>query len=252
MSKVRDKGFSIIEILIAVAVMTILISPIIAQVFQTVQTSARAKETQYVIDNADLVLEYFRSNSIKDLAVTGDKNDAVTVNSVSEFKNVDCDVYIGGSYFDTVQYDVTDYELAQVQLGREKNHYTRVVSMDDLTNKLGDNRFQSDFIGNLVNIIARHKNELIANGTYENYKDQEQLNGAFDAIRQSPSSNFSRMIKLSVTGEDVVGSTPSYYKVICEVYYKAQYTFLALFYGYPLQTECSLPDTSRSLRISWL
>lgn len=340
MSKMRNKGFSLIEIIIAVAVMTLLISPIIAQVFQTIQTSSRSKETQYVIDNAEMVLEYFRANSLSDLAVTGDKGDAVTLVSNGEnpkyydgkdhyndpskkHSKVSCNVWksASGSYSNSgsVSYSVIDYTLESIQLGKEKNTYSRVVSLDDLSNRvmaetgleirhdvtnaelealktasssqgynwkittegnaaatdsdghviavlatdkggtyhdpntttLGniqnidsysmaiiegtqattDNQFQQDFISNMVDIIARKKHELIANGTYDDYKDKDKLNDAFEVIRQSNSSSFSRMIKLSITGEDIVGSKPSYYRVTCDVYYKAIYSFLGENFG---------------------
>ena len=67
MTKNNNKGFSLIELIIAVAVMAILITPIIRSVAQTLNNSASAKERQYVNDNAELVMEYFKKNSVEDL-----------------------------------------------------------------------------------------------------------------------------------------------------------------------------------------
>ena len=44
----NNRGFSLVELLIAVAVMAILITPIVSQLVQTVNTSGQAKEKQYV------------------------------------------------------------------------------------------------------------------------------------------------------------------------------------------------------------
>ena len=137
MSKRNNKGFSLIELIIAVAVLALLVSPIIAQVFQTIQTSSRAKERQYVVDNANLVIEYFKANSIKDLTFDGDKGDAVTISSPPVSTKVNCEIFDdSGDTGVSVTYDVTDYALSNETLGRENNVYSRTVSMDNLSNKL--------------------------------------------------------------------------------------------------------------------
>lgn len=169
MSKKNNKGFSLIDVIIAVAVLSLLISPIIGQIITTVNTSSRAKERQYVIDDADLVMDYFRSTSIKELNETGDKGNEVTIHSVTPFE-VDCELYkstvtvdsngeITGASLDlssavkTIKYNVTDYELASSDdpssvyqiLGRENNRYTRVVSLDDLSNKVLENSYKVNY-----------------------------------------------------------------------------------------------------------
>lgn len=300
MSKRNNKGFSLIELIIAVAVLALLVSPIIAQVFQTIQTSSRAKERQYVVDNANLVIEYFKANSIKDLTFDGDKGDAVTISSPPVSTKVNCEIFDdSGDTGVSVTYDVTDYALSNETLGRENNVYSRTVSMDNLSNKLmekgydmrydvasgeegeleltSDNtavkydsnnhivavlakvrtenyidpneaslgniqdidatkmaiikgnaiemdfQFQKSFVGKLVNIVSKKKKQLIANGTYDYYSDTDNLNEAFDSIRQN--NDFYRLIKLSVTAKED-GGQPAYYVVRCDVFYKAQYTFL--------------------------
>ena len=300
MSKRNNKGFSLIELIIAVAVLALLVSPIIAQVFQTIQTSSRAKERQYVVDNANLVIEYFKANSIKDLTFDGDKGDAVTISSPPVSTKVNCEIFDdSGDTGVSVTYDVTDYALSNETLGRENNVYSRTVSMDNLSNKLmekgydmrydvasgeegeleltSDNtavkydsnnhivavlakvrtenyidpneaslgniqdidatkmaiikgnaiemdfQFQKSFVGKLVNIVSKKKKQLIANGTYDYYSDTDNLNEAFDSIRQN--NDFYRLIKLSVTAKED-GGEPAHYVVRCDVFYKAQYTFL--------------------------
>lgn len=350
MSKSNNKGISLIDVIIAVAVMSILISPIIAQIITTVDTSSRAKERQYVIDDADKVMDYFRSNSLKELSETGDKGEAIIINSVSEsevkFKAYDFGASGSEDYDSPVvkekdslnndlKYTVIDYVLGSKDetgtissyeiLGREKNRYSRTVSLDDLSNvlleqglvinynagkgntaednerkdkltDLGfeftnegaavmydsnghvnavaclesgstsytnpnkstpiitdidsekmaiiegnassiDHQFQSDFISNLLTIVSKKKTYLEsqpASGStketlYEYYQNTDNLNSVFDGARLN--NDFYRLIKLTVIGEDVVDDKPSHYRVKCEVYYKAQYTFLEETFG---------------------
>jgi prepilin-type N-terminal cleavage/methylation domain-containing protein len=334
----KNKGFSLVEIIIAIAVMTLLISPIIAQTIQTLNTSARAKERQYVVDNADKIMEYFRSSSVNDLSKTGKKgDDKLEITSVTTYDGSSvttlrprCQVYYGDTNIGYVDYTATDYELSDAKLGKEKHNYTRTVTLDDLSNVLMDRnskdkdgtalnniddgeapdkyryfirydinnstsdigdlsnweitsegsavqyddnhhvkaivvdrmdydeyrnpnevplgniqdldsttmaiiegsatdvdvQFRQDFIGSLMDIIARHKAELVANDTWDDYTDKENLNSVFEDVIQGTGNNFNRMIKITCVGEDIVDNKPSYYRVRVDVYLKAIYTFL--------------------------
>ena len=46
MTKNSNKGFSLIDVIIAVAVLSLLVTPILLQLIQTLNTSAEAKERQ--------------------------------------------------------------------------------------------------------------------------------------------------------------------------------------------------------------
>ena len=149
----NNKGFSLVEVLIAVAVMALLISPIIMQTLTSLNTNKRAKERQQVIDNADMIMEYFKSTPVKDLAV-GDIGKGVKIKSISSPAEITCKAV----YFDSsstpkdVKYTVTDYTIEEARFGRQDkkidetdaqkaiagigNIYTRTVSLDDLNNKL--------------------------------------------------------------------------------------------------------------------
>lgn len=351
MSKSNNKGISLIDVIIAVAVMSILISPIIAQIITTVDTSSRAKERQYVIDDADKVMDYFRSNSLKELSETGDKGEAIIINSVSEtevkFKAYDFgapgsedydspDIKEKDSLNNDLKYKVIDYVLGSKDdktgtispyeiLGRENNRYSRVVSIDDLSNALLeqglvinynagkgntaedntrkdklmdlgfeftnegaavmyddnghvkavacletgstsytnpnkstpiitdidsekmaiiegnassiDHQFQSDFISNLMTIVAKKKTYLESQPAidtsgetlYEYYQNTDNLNSIFNGARLN--NDFHRLIKLTVIGENIEDNKPKRYRVKCEVFYKAQYTFLDESFG---------------------
>ena len=159
MKKQNNKGFSLIELLIAVAVMTILITPIISQLFETMKVSGQAKEKQYVVDSVDNVLENFRTFDDGQLKVDGDSiTDPIlgTVTRTASYNDIVCNLCqqdgspVSGSVT-TVKYNQIVYELDDIGLGKSKAHsssgtnYTRKVIKNDLNNKLAEAGFQIDY-----------------------------------------------------------------------------------------------------------
>lgn len=174
----KNKGFSLVDVLVAVAVMALLISPIIIQTFTAIDTNQKSKEKQVVVDNANMVMEYFKSTSKKNLVV-GDVSDDVYIQSVSPETLVTCKLYQddGSEYVcpkavstdpDVKQFDysVTDYILGEVRLGRESgldksaetsaqqaitgsgNIYSRKVILDDLNNIALENKCKIKYYDN--------------------------------------------------------------------------------------------------------
>lgn len=140
MAKNRNKGFALIEIIIAVAILTLLLTPIVNQLVQTLNTNRQAKQQQYAVENAQYVMEYFQNT---DLEVLGD-----TTNTTSEVYptaevspvEVTCEIYeaddtgaISSTPVDTVDYSVYRYELNSVELGSNKAEYNRTVELNDLS-----------------------------------------------------------------------------------------------------------------------
>lgn len=160
MTKLNNKGVSLIDCLIAIAVLALLVSPIIAQLFTTIQVSAEAKEKQYVIDDATDVYEYFRKYDKKELtdAISNESN--YKINNISSGTK-ECTLYLNNgnkvtAFKDkrqghtgntqTVTYNYVKYELDDSnQMGRENNQYSRYVVWTDLKNKLYENGFQVDY-----------------------------------------------------------------------------------------------------------
>ncbi len=157
MKKQNNKGFSLIELLIAVAVMTILITPIISQLFMTVKVSSEAKEKQYVVDSVDNVLENFRNIDENKIKAAGDPAPYVDSNIGQIEKdgtyNVTCNLYLadGTNTTKTVTYTQTNYSLTPIGLGRskanftDKTNYNRSVIKNDLYNKLAEAGYQIDY-----------------------------------------------------------------------------------------------------------
>ena len=140
MTKNNNKGFSLIELIIAVAVMAILITPIIRSVAQTLNNSASAKERQYVNDNAELVMEYFKKNSVEDLVSGKVQDPTLQISTIGPEQTKQCMIVqngaASGTSTDYVEYKVRKYTLADEHLGRKKTTYSRTVFVDDLNNKL--------------------------------------------------------------------------------------------------------------------
>ena len=159
MTKLNNKGVSLIDCLIAIAVLALLVSPIIAQLFTTIQVSAEAKEKQYVIDDATDVYEYFRKYDTKEL----EKN--IARENESGFKIVNmtkssglCELYKSNGdkilsidkpapgTSNKIKFDYAIYELEESdKFGRAGNKYRRVVVRSDLRNKLYENGYQIDY-----------------------------------------------------------------------------------------------------------
>ena len=122
MVRKKNKGFSLIEVVVAVAILTLLISPILAQVIQTLSVSAAAKEKQYAVENAEYVLNYIQETPVSKLnllssklpGVIGTNSDgSVKTESIDEklqFSSVKtvsdqaCIPYICGTYADIDTY----------------------------------------------------------------------------------------------------------------------------------------------------
>ena len=152
MTRQNNKGFSLIDVVIAVAILSILLAPILRQIVQTHKTSAQSKERQYVLDNAEYVMNYFQSVNMRDLAT---KTDAINMNennvkvSYSYTEDLDpsdsdddtkfdCTLYDeeGNSTGVTLTYNVKVYQLEDAKLGRDDNEYDIKVVISDLANKI--------------------------------------------------------------------------------------------------------------------
>ncbi|SEQ18196.1 hypothetical protein SAMN02910369_01343 [Lachnospiraceae bacterium NE2001] len=164
----NNRGFSLVDVLIAVAVMALLISPIVVQTFTAIDTNQKSKEKQVVIDNADMVMEYFKSTSLKNLVVGNGTGNITITAAPSAPDSVTCKLYDeDGNEFTIIGsspakkefvYSAYSYTLEPVRLGREDavdksnetseqqsvsgngNIYSRKVILDDLNNQALENK----------------------------------------------------------------------------------------------------------------
>lgn len=124
----NNKGFSLIEIIIAIAILTLLLTPIMRQFTQTMRTSRLAKEQQYANESAVFTLE----DAQMETASTLDANYGTPTTRV-----VTCDlVDTHGTVITSVDYTVTDYDLGEVEIGARNTKYQKNLTVDDLSTKV--------------------------------------------------------------------------------------------------------------------
>ncbi len=140
MARKNNKGYSIIEIIIAITILSLLLVPIVTQISQTFKTSRMAKQQQYVTDNAVYLMEDFQKSSLDELEAkySGGENSIV-----KKEESVTCTVYLVNSESGNVEstskevkYHAYRYNLEKVKLGPEKKEYERYVILDDLDTAL--------------------------------------------------------------------------------------------------------------------
>lgn len=131
MARKNNKGFSIIEIVIAIAILSLLLVPIVTQISQTLKTSRMAKQQQYVTDDAVYLMEDFQKSSMDELEL---KYGA----PAEKPESVVCKIYAsdGTDTGNVVEYHAYRYSLSNVKMGPEQKEYTRVVILDDLDTAL--------------------------------------------------------------------------------------------------------------------
>ncbi len=149
MASKDNKGFSLTEVVVSVAVLLLLLSPILSQMLTSIKTQSLAKERLYALENANSVLENFKSASIKDIEagkgsvfetekVVSGRIDSLPANDTSET----CDLYIEDTsghivkLASGIKYNYTDYILKDATFAKGQYNYSRVVTVDDLANKI--------------------------------------------------------------------------------------------------------------------
>lgn len=177
MAKNKNKGFSLIEIIIAISVLTLLLTPILKQLAATMSTNRKAKEQQYAVENAEYVLQYVQKTDMDDLGdtsvTTGDiyceskkisDGDLVAGNEAKHecevvLYKVDADGALT-SVADTVtiEYTTYEYELNSVNLGYRNTEYARRVVLDDISNRIKTLEYVSsdDLDGDGENDVYRY------------------------------------------------------------------------------------------------
>lgn len=158
MAKKNNKGFALIEIIIAIAILTILLTPIIKQLAQTMSLNKRSKAQQYATEDAEYVLEYFKANKLSTLSEVKASSDAdIYTTDYNEKKSINCTIYAYDAADDTVsvgktvQYTVYEYLLNPVELGGSRVKYERKVTMDDLEKAIDSCSPATDKIYRIIN-----------------------------------------------------------------------------------------------------
>lgn len=165
MRRTNNKGFSLVELVVAIAVLSILITPIINKLMASLKISARAKESQYAYENAAYVYDYFDKTSKSTLDSGGTSElsiDSTAVNSYScrlyTVKETKSGSKINYSIVDTnkdINYSVTTYTLPSVAIKPKNKAYSRSVELDDL-----DSKARMAGYNVIYNVLSDSKNGL--------------------------------------------------------------------------------------------
>lgn len=134
MARKNNKGFSLIEIVIAVAILSILLTPIIKQFASSMETSRRAKALQEANETAVREVEEFQSYSKEELD-TKYSGKCEEIKKTAQLVDTDGNPLTTGST-PTVDYTVYKYTLDDSKIGAKNDVYRNVVQLDDLSNKV--------------------------------------------------------------------------------------------------------------------
>lgn len=139
-----NKGFSLVELMFAVAILSILLTPIMTSLAQALKQSTDAQERQYMYDNASYVLDYFKKTPKDVLDKGGDSELAIN----TPVTTTDCTVNIwsysvSGNSITTnkisatpIAYTIYNYTLRDLEVGPRKTKIDRKISMSNMDDKI--------------------------------------------------------------------------------------------------------------------
>ncbi len=192
MARRDNKGFSLTEVVVSVAVLLLLLSPILSQMMSSIRTQSLAKERLYALENANSVLEVVKSAEKDDIeSRKGDLFDLQSIGGTEKLKSGEetCVLFIKGSgggitrlaagAAGEVKYNYTDYVLTDASFGKGMYKYSRVVTIDDLANKIKS----IEVGGKHYNIAYGLTDSEVTHGTYGGFYFDRTNEGSFVAYK---------------------------------------------------------------------
>lgn len=139
----NNKGFSLVEVIVAVAVFAILIVPLTSQLITAIKTNTKSTKKQYAVEKAEELMESFKvcelADSVGDTITIADGNanaykddadyDATAHNYVFEKTNTDTQSVTLPNGEDAY-YFVDTYTCNDISLGKEYAKYTATITVD--------------------------------------------------------------------------------------------------------------------------
>lgn len=136
MTKKNNKGFSLIEVIIAVAVFAILIVPLTSQLISAVNINKKSTKKQYAIDKAEQIMESFKTADISSSAISipdGNSTGSYNFTCTSETTKT-TDNEIAG--IKKVNYTVKTYTCNDISIGGNYAKYGCTVTVSDLAQQV--------------------------------------------------------------------------------------------------------------------
>ena len=250
MARNKNKGFTLIEVVIAIAILTILITPILKQFSATMYTNRKAKEQQHANENAEYVLEYYQKSSMEVLESV-DNTQEIYCQAAPTVAQADCKLYTidpsTGEVSDTplaiyneasnlydldaVTYNIRTYTLNDVKITGSQTTYSRTVVLDDLNNKImaakvdGDKSYRIDYGMTAANIgssdfVLTSEGSLVkydATGTYVEAIVCKEIGAYSDKAVTDPNEiNLGNMHDLDATKIPIITGSATNFDVQAE------------------------------------
>lgn len=139
----NNKGFSLVEVIVAVAVFAILIVPLTSQLITAIKTNSKSTKKQYAVEKAEELMESFKvcelASSVGDSIVIADGNASAYENDSDydaeahnyTFTKTGTDTQtINLPNGSTTSYTVDTYTCNDISLGKEYEKYTATITVD--------------------------------------------------------------------------------------------------------------------------
>ncbi len=143
MAKNNNKGFSLIEVIIAVAVFAILIVPLTSQLISAISINTTSTKKQYAVEKAEEIMESMKTVELAEnvndvISIATDKYDGDTgEGTVYDFKLTSSDdsnsqsITVDGTTYN-VNYNISTYTCEDISLGEGYENYDCTVTVNNL------------------------------------------------------------------------------------------------------------------------
>lgn len=155
MAKNNNKGFSLVEVIVAIAVFAILIVPLTSQLIGAIRTNETSKKKQYAIEKAEEIMEQFKvCDFSKDIRIPDGNSTGDYLFTLSNSEKKSMSLPNGK----TVDYSIDTYKC-NLSLGEEYEKYACEVQVNSLAYAVlsggyvwdsEKNKFKEDSKGNPV------------------------------------------------------------------------------------------------------
>lgn len=128
MAKNNNKGFSLVEVIVAIAVFAILIVPLTSQLIGAIRTNETSKKKQYAIEKAEEIMEQFKvCDFSKDIRIPDGNSTGDYLFTLSNSEKKSMSLPNGK----TVDYSIDTYKC-NLSLGEEYEKYACEVQVNSL------------------------------------------------------------------------------------------------------------------------
>ena len=128
MVKSNNKGFSLVELIIAAAVFAILVYPITNALIAATKTTSTSTKKQYAVEKAEEIMENFKTADLGDKVALPDDNGTKTY---TFNKGTSTKESISLPNSKTASYTDTQYTCNDISIGKNYEKYTCTVDVND-------------------------------------------------------------------------------------------------------------------------